>query len=498
MRVRLILPRFSQRNIHYNTAFGKPRENSLRWFNPHYPRRVQIRPAISHHRKGATKVSKFDIMLRTNVTTIDMVIKRQRQVRIMDYKDKATGADGSPYIWLRYTTQFSTGGRTHSIEMGIPVPVGASAEMREQLIREAESGMEQLTRHVESRVAQMMQRNTRLAEPAPRTPAASGYPATSAGTASPVSPAARSQNTTTPAESQAVAQEASHAQPAIPPARQTIGANMPFTPGIPGDANGNMKLGQFMQFIRETWGLTPKQAMDLLNVKSLNGLNYREVLRQLQPLVEQQASDQKPPAPGPNRPSEKSSNPGAPAHATSLRPVPPTQGSARVGQASGGASTHQGEANARQGGASAAPTAKAPVIPIHMVRDEARKYKFDEEADEEEMDELALAEADEEDDKEQRLAGARIKLDELKEVRGASAANAGRLAVLHNVLDSQIDNEQLTRLIQAAGGTTTVKKLKADQVEALISWAKEDYFVDEVEAVLDLIDEEEPYARSDR
>src|SRR5579885_1625147 len=445
MRVRLILPRFSQRNIHYNTAFGKPRENSLRWFNPHYPRRVQIRPAISHHRKGATKVSKFDIMLRTNVTTIDMVIKRQRQVRIMDYKDKATGADGSPYIWLRYTTQFSTGGRTHSIEMGIPVPVGASAEMREQLIREAESGMEQLTRHVESRVAQMMQRNTRLAEPAPRTPAASGYPATSAGTASPVSPAARSQNTTTPAESQAVAQEASHAQPAIPPARQTIGANMPFTPGIPGDANGNMKLGQFMQFIRETWGLTPKQAMDLLNVKSLNGLNYREVLRQLQPLVEQQASDQKPPAPGPNRPSEKSSNPGAPAHATSLRPVPPTQGSARVGQASGGASTHQGEANARQsgasthqsevnarqGGASAAPTAKAPVIPIHMVRDEARKYKFDEEADEEEMDELALAEADEEDDKEQRLAGARIKLDELKEVRGASAANAGRLAVLH-------------------------------------------------------------------
>src|SRR5579885_1717292 len=444
MRVRLILPRFSQRNIHYNTAFGKPRENSLRWFNPHYPRRVQIRPAISHHRKGATKVSKFDIMLRTNVTTIDMVIKRQRQVRIMDYKDKATGADGSPYIWLRYTTQFSTGGRTHSIEMGIPVPVGASAEMREQLIREAESGMEQLTRHVESRVAQMMQRNTRLAEPAPRTPAASDLPATSAGTASPVSPAARSQNTTTPAESQAVAQEASHAQPAIPPARQTIGANMPFTPGIPGDANGNMKLGQFMQFIRETWGLTPKQAMDLLNVKSLNGLNYREVLRQLQPLVEQQASDQKPPAPGPNRPSEKSSNPGAPAHATSLRPVPPTQGSARVGQASGGASTHQGEANARQSGASAPPTAKAPVIPIHMVRDEARKYKFDEEADEEEMDELALAEADEEDDKEQRLAGARIKLDELKEVRGASAANAGRLAVLHNVLDSQIDNEQLT------------------------------------------------------
>ena len=48
-------------------------------------------------------------------------------------KDKLTGTDGNPYIWLRYTTQFSAGGRTHTIEMGVPVPVGASAEMREQL-----------------------------------------------------------------------------------------------------------------------------------------------------------------------------------------------------------------------------------------------------------------------------------------------------------------------------------------------------------------------------
>ncbi len=301
---------------------------------------------------------------------------------------------------------------------------------------------------------------------------------------------------------------------------------MPFTPGIPGDANGNMKLGQFMQFIRETWGLTPKQAMDLLNVKSLNGLNYREVLRQLQPLVEQQASDQKP-ASGPNRPVERPSNPVAPSPATSPRPIPSTQGGARVGQAPGSAGTHQGDANTRQGGTSThqggakpaatvkppegdrgenaqaampqgpAAAAKAP-IPIHMVRDEARKYKFDEETDEDEADELPIIDEDDQGDQEQRLLRARIKLDELRAVRGTSTANPGRLGVLHNILDSQIDNEQLSRLIQAAWGTTTVKKLKVDQVEALISWAKEDFFVDEVEAVLDLIEEEEPYARSDR
>jgi hypothetical protein len=127
-----------------------------------------------------------------------------------------------------------------------------------------------------------------------------------------------------------------------------------------------------------------------------------------------------------------------------------------------------------------------------MVRDETHKYKFDEEEDEE--DELPL---EEEDDNVQKMAMARIKLDELKEVRGTSAANPARLAVLHNVVNSQIDDEQIQRLIQAAWGATSVKKLKVDQAEALISWAKEDYFVEEVDAVLALIDEEESYARSD-
>ena len=127
-----------------------------------------------------------------------------------------------------------------------------------------------------------------------------------------------------------------------------------------------------------------------------------------------------------------------------------------------------------------------------MARDETRKYKFDEEEDEE--DELPL---EEDDDNVQKMAMARIKLDELKEVRGTSTANPARLAVLHNVVNSQIDDEQIQRLIQAAWGATSVKKLKVDQAEALISWAKEDYFVEEVDAVLALIDEEDSYARSD-
>jgi hypothetical protein len=486
----------------------------------------------------------------------------------MDYKDKPTGTDGEPYIWLRYTTQFTTGGRTHSIEMGIPVPVGASAEMREQLIREAESGMEQLTRHVENRVTQMLQRNTRPQESATRSAPGTGYSQASSGATSSTSPTGRPQhvgaqyNASTQAESQATPREMSQSseapQPAVPSTRQAVGANMPSTPGIPGDASGNMKLGQFMQFIRETWGLTPKQAMDLLNLKSLNGLNYREILRQLQPLVEQSAnsaptSNQKPAVTGQNRPPEKPSSSGAPAPAVSSSPSPsrtpininstvmpnqkagpsnqnagsmtsaspastrssspspprpassatPNSGPTRA--ASGPKPSTDDRGNSSSASASPAPDpqsqqparAKAPVVPIRMVRSEPHKYKFDEEEDEDGDDELPSIEEDS-DDNEQKIAMARIKLDELKEARGASAANPARLAVLHNVLNSQIDDEQLQRLIQAAWGVTTVKKLKVDQVEALISWAKEDYFVEEVDAVLDLLDEEEPYARSDR
>ena len=137
--------------------------------------------------------------------------------------------------------------------------------------------------------------------------------------------------------------------------------------------------------------------------------------------------------------------------------------------------------------------ANIPVIPIkdEMIREAPRRvYKFDEEDEE-------LQEEQEEENEEQRVI-ARIKLDELKEVRGTSPASQARLTVLQNVLNSQISDQQLHHLIEQVWGVTSVKKLKVDQIEALISWAKEDFFVEEVEAVLALIDGEESHARSDR
>ena len=329
-------------------------------------------------------------------------------------RDKPTGTDGNPYIWLRYTTQFNVAGRTHTIEMGVPVPVGASAELREQLIREAEIGMEQLTRRVEYRAAQIAQRNTRPPEPqrtqAPATIRPNQAPLQEENNrSSAATPTAVGPGSTTPAPTPAreVPQPLSlhEKQSTTAPARQSGTVSMPVTPNLQGEANSNMKLSQFMQAIRESWGLTPKQAMDLLNVKTLNGMNYREALRKLQPLVEGNTREtssagvvNKAPPPIQSKPAEERVRP-----QESL----PTQGSQSKPPASPRADVLHGPAN-------------IPVIPINdeMIREAPRKlYKFDEEDEE-------LQEEKEEEDEERKVM-ARIKLDELKEVRGTSPASQG-------------------------------------------------------------------------
>ncbi len=69
--------------------------------------------------------------------------------------------------------------------------------------------------------------------------------------------------------------------------------------------------------------------------------------------------------------------------------------------------------------------------------------------------------------------------------------------VLNNVIGGQISDEQLQQLMQGVWKVNSTKKLKNDQVEALVYWGKDDNFIEEVELVLALL-EEGDYARSDR
>lgn len=407
-------------------------------------------------------------------------------------RDNPTGTDGNPYIWLRYTTQFSVAGRTHTIEMGVPVPIGASAELREQLIREAEIGMEQLSRRVEYRAAQIAQRNTRSPEPQrAQAPAATRPNQTplqeenSRSSATRPATVGSGSNMPPPTPARQAPQPLSlHEKQSTPaPTRQSSTVSMPVTPNLQGEANSNMKLSQFMQAIRESWGLTPKQAMDLLNVKTLNGMNYRDALRKLQSLVEGN-SRETPPTSVVNKATPPIQSKLDEERVRSKESLPTQASQSQSPQSKPPASSRPDVLHG---------PANIPVIPINdeMIREAPRKlYKFDEEDEE-------LQEEKEEEDEERRVI-ARIKLDELKEVRGTSPASQARLTVLQNVLNQQISDQQLDYLIEEVWGVTGVKKLKVDQVEALISWAKEDFFVEEVEAVLALIDGEGSHARSDR
>jgi hypothetical protein len=428
--------------------------------------------------------------------------ERRQRKRMDGKKNIADGPDGTgSHIWLRYATQFTMNERSVTVEMGIPVPLGASAETRERLIREAEEGMEQLSNHIEGRISQMVQRiqqaptakqpatrpvNTPTATVAPTpTPAAPTPAPKPPAPAQPTQPAQPAQSTqpmqpiqlvpnrdTTKATSQ-------NKEATAPPAstRLNVGASMPGT----GDTGGNLSLPQFIQIVRESLNLTPKQAMDLLKVKSLSGLNYRTALEDLQVALASEPADV--PAPPvklreetPARSGERpATNTGTRSTTSQPQPQPPVSNIVPISK-------------------------KAPYEEIThaVIRETPPTYPpaFDEE-----LDDVDIEFADETDgypqltQHEREIAGEVLK--KLQDAKGSSVASQERLKVLNNVIGGQISDEQLQQLMQGVWKVNSTKKLKNEQVEALVYWGKDDNFIEEVELVLALL-EEGDYARSDR
>ncbi|MBV8694751.1 MAG: hypothetical protein JO183_04595 [Ktedonobacteraceae bacterium] len=365
------------------------------------------------------------------------------------------------HIWLRYATQFSMGGRTYTVEMGIPMPIGVSAERREQLLREADAGMNQLSMHVEQRVTQMLQRAPQRA-----TPAATSAAKSAASPVAPASPPAPEAILLSPPPAPQV-READYTiqrEAIVPPTRPNVAASMPHMP-VSGDTSNTLSLPQFIQHVKESMGLTPKQAMELLKVRTLTGVNLRDALEQLQSLVNHST----------NVPAEKMQIEGQVA-----------------------TSTDQQSAASRS-------SASAKITSIDQHREvigtvgDRHPTAFDEEIDvEEDQKEAELEDLDLLDEltPQQRIRAKEL-LDKFHESRGPTVVSSGRLQVLNNVIGTQISPEQLQQLAQGIWGVASIKKLKVDQVEVLISWAKEDDFLPDVEAVLAVL-EEERYARGNR
>lgn len=228
-------------------------------------------------------------------------------------------ASHGEHIWLRQSVRFTVGDQRRTLEIAIPVPPGAPADEVEQLLRQASEGMERLTRHLDFQVAA-------LTESVPAIPAAAAdqgvIAAGSVQTAPPIDTVAETFRSTPVAAQPAVApsphrarqsdqhpstireEAVEHHAPSGPaaaprePARapqpqpqatrpiqpQTTVSSRPAAHPAPPTAPevGGPDLSR-RDFLAETsaLGLTPRQVMERLGVRSLDGLNLREALEVL-------------------------------------------------------------------------------------------------------------------------------------------------------------------------------------------------------------------------
>lgn len=421
------------------------------------------------------------------------------------------------HIWLRYATQFSVGERTYTVEMGVPMPVGASAEQREKLLREAEMGMGQLTQVVEKRVAQMLRQSPAAQVPSSTVVTGSGTTAKAASTLPPrstqrpvptssVQPAATPSPPTieTPAHVINPRRRGETEEHRIAAPRATTGntTTMPIIPRPSVGSEVNIPLRDFLAAIRENLNLTPKQAMDMLKVKSLNGLNLREALDNLQAMVAGGFSDiDQLKAAHPEL--QNAANRIAPAARDAEPPEPEPE--LEIVKTPSRPLQHQepGSNNQAQSHQRIEPVStQVREQPVVLNRfDEEIGPDEDEQSEDDELLDLDEIEEEEEEEEDGLSANDRLRageiLDELRAIRGSHNVSTERLKVLNRLVLQQIEAAQLRDLLQGVWGVTTPAKLKVEQAEQIINWAKQDDFVSEVEAVLQLLGEEN-YARGNR
>jgi hypothetical protein len=232
-------------------------------------------------------------------------------------------------------------------------------------------------------------------------------------------------------------------------------------------------LPQFIQYLKDNMDMTPKQAMEILNVRSLTtGINLRDALE----LIKEKVGQSGPAAASLQAPTHRDINT-----------------SSRLDDASQGDDVPRPQPSG--------PLARIPRsednLPEVEMRNRHVSAGFDEEVGSDDLNDAALPNEiyDNLEDlplpdefSEQELERARIKVGSLRESQGATLTSPQRLQVLNNVVLSQITEEELRALIGGVWNIQSPKKLKVDQAEALISWAKlEDDFMKQVEAVLEVL-----------
>lgn len=242
------------------------------------------------------------------------------------------------HIWLRQAVRFTVGDQRRTLEIAIPVPVGAPTDEIERLLRQASEGMERLTRHLDDRVAaltdglaatravdaghteppevpstsgEMSASTLATAEIAPATldvaqPATAQVPAHAREPEQPPTQphedgaqrptqAARGATESAPTRTPQAAPQPARPEPVRPttPAAGASSRPTSSTPGSQPPVAARPTAASALEtsapdltrrdFLAETTalGLNPRQVMERLGVRSLDGLNLREALEVL-------------------------------------------------------------------------------------------------------------------------------------------------------------------------------------------------------------------------
>lgn len=173
--------------------------------------------------------------------------------------------DASDRIWLKQSVQFSVAGQTRTIEITLPVRPGASAEEIERLLRQADAGLDQMTQHLNSKVSDLLDQARTQA-------AASGAASARSAPRAPNAEEVAGSGERSRAGEQPGRADAAPAGAGRPASFQ--GEAAPIAPGPALDRK---------QFIAEiaVLGLNPRQAMERLGLRTLDGVNLRQALEQL-------------------------------------------------------------------------------------------------------------------------------------------------------------------------------------------------------------------------
>lgn len=376
--------------------------------------------------------------------------------------------DASDYIWLKQSVQFSVAGQVRTIEIALPVRPGASAEEIERLLQQADAGFDQMTRHLNARVNQLLDQEK-------------------AQTPSRVAAAPRGSQRSQGAEEFATPAGAG-AQPGKVGAASENAAPHPAGAGV-------SAVGPALdrkQFIAEiaVLGLNPNTAMKRLGLHTLEGVNLRQALEQLriQMLHERPAS-----VGGSEAPAEDAgaSAPGGPP----VRGAAPPQ--------AGAPRRSSPELKHTSPLAQAAP-AELPVLrPLgenDLLTDDEEQPASDVAAPERDVPRRAYERApmpipirgERTMSALQEQVRAQALLERLRRIKGRlNPPSSDNLKAFRYVVEEQIGAAKTAALLQAVWNVPQPEQLSPDQVAECIRWGKDDHFEDEVDMLLKLTAAEE-------